>query len=147
MVRHLKIVLFFLVLLSFESFANQLNIAQLKTFSEFVIKETQESPTKLITHLANDIEVETIFGSNAEGFTFFFNKYQYINLMNELAKKLKDGKKDSDIDIFGFKVTPSNSGEFRVIRYSAAIKRTVWSVYTVKLVKNKILITKIIDAA
>ena len=147
MVRHLTTVLFFFVLLPFESSAKQLDTAQLKTFSEFVIKETQESPVKLIPHLSNDIEVETVFGSNAEGFTLFFNKIQYVELMSKLAKQLKDGKRDQDIDIFGFKVTPANNGEFRVIRYSEAIKRTVWSIYTVKLVNNKILITKIIDLA
>ena len=44
--RHLTTVLFFFVLLPFESSAKQLDTAQLKTFSEFVIKETQEDSRK-----------------------------------------------------------------------------------------------------
>jgi hypothetical protein len=147
MFRYFKIAIFFLVFVSIESFSAKLDLAQLKQFSDIILKETQVSPQKIFKYLSDDLEVERQRGSNVQGVTLFCDKAEFIELTNKSLDEIKKSQKDQEIDIFDFKIKSSNKGEFTISTYSNTTRRKMWSEFTVELINNKILITKIIDSA
>jgi len=147
MVRYFKLVLFFFVLISAQSYANQLDITQLKAFNELILKETKDSPQNIFKYLSSELLVESHFGSSVQGVIFSFNKTEYINLINKSLDKINESNKDQDIDVFDFKIISASKGQFTVKTYSKTIRRSIWSTYTVKLIKDEIKIIKIVDLA
>ncbi|WP_019028222.1 hypothetical protein [Colwellia piezophila] len=145
MIRYFKLVLFLLVLVSVETYAKSLDFSQLNAFSDLMLKERKDSPDNIFKYLSNKIKIEQNFGSSAQGVTLYFNKTEYINLINRSIEEIRESQQKENIIVFDFKLLPANQGEFTVRIYSLTKRRSIWSTFTIELVENKIKIIKIIE--
>jgi len=145
MIRYLKLVLFLFVLVSGEGYAKQLELSQIKAFSHLLLKETKDSPTNIFKHLSDKVQIETISGSSARGVTLSFDKTTYIDLINKSIEEIKHAQQYQETVAFDFKVLPLSKGEYTIRTYSKIKKRSIWSTFTLELIKNKIEIIKIVD--
>jgi hypothetical protein len=140
----MKWISLFFVLLVFKVNSIELNKNNLEAFSkeygDIVLKSFKES----FDYLSNDLTVETHIGSTVRGITLFYDKAGYIQLMLSVPF---EAPTDLETDVFGFKITSPSTGEFTVTQYSEIARSKVWSTYFVRVIKEKIKITKIIDSA
>lgn len=119
---------------------------RLEKFSEKLSILTQQSHKNIYQFLSDDLQVESSIGSSAQGLTLFFNKSEYIELIENTPQYYIEQINKADIDIFDFKLNSSTQGQFTVTTYSKTLGVKVWSTYFVELVNNELLIVKIVEA-
>ncbi len=126
--------------------AGQLNEDKLKKFSQQLFKETIDSPKKIYPYLSNKLEVEASIGSTVWGLTYFYDKEQYVQFIEQRADSLVAITKDADFDIYNFIVTSPSQGKFTVCAYLNAVNKKIWTDYFVEVKNGHLKIVKIIEA-
>ena len=122
--------------------ATELDIKKVQAFSKLLITETKENPKSIFKHLSPEVVIEQSMGSELNGFTFNYNKEEYIKVFNKNFSE-SDSQEDQKVEVLDLKLIGHNQGQFTVRGYSQRMRRYVWSILDVGIENNKVKIIKI----